>query len=340
MTQPEPLAPLPLVATYDAVAGVPWAHDDLVTCVVAPNPGPFTFLGTNTYLIGRDSLALIDPGPDDDTHHAALLAAIDRRPVTHVFVTHTHRDHSPLATKMARGLGAELIGCGRHPEPRFPPAIEAKPSGGDNGDTTAGDTTTGDTTGGDNPAEKGEGGDRDYRPDRQLMHGESVVGDGWTLEALHTPGHISNHLCYALVGHDLVFTGDHIMGWSTSVISPAEGDLGDFLDSCELLLSRNDTTYLSAHGAPITNPHELVRAFIAHRHGRSQQILTVLRQRDGDLLDLGDFVSAMYLGLDERLVKAATASVLAHLLHLEGSGYLEIVGALPAEARFRRTDWC
>ncbi|MGE0308327.1 MAG: MBL fold metallo-hydrolase [Acidimicrobiia bacterium] len=327
MTQPEPLAPLPLVTTYDAVAGVPWVYDDLVTCVVAPNPGPFTFLGTNTYVIGRDVLALIDPGPDDEAHHASLLAAIDGRAVSHVFVTHTHRDHSPLATKMARELDAELVGCGPHPEPRFRPPVEPTPDPTNEEDS-------------DTAPEKGEGGDREYRPDRQLLHGDRVVGDGWTVEALHTPGHISNHLCYALVGRDLVFTGDHIMGWSTSVISPAEGDLGDFLRSCELLLSRSERTYLSAHGAPITDPHALVRAFMDHRRGRSQQILTVLRERDGDLLDLGDFVTAMYPGLDERLVKAAKGSVLAHLIDLRSNGFIEIVGALGTDATFRRTDWC
>jgi glyoxylase-like metal-dependent hydrolase (beta-lactamase superfamily II) len=345
MSEPLALTPLPLVTVYDAQAGVPLQYSDLVTCVVAPNPGPFTFLGTNTYLIGRQQLAVVDPGPDDDVHLAALIDAIASRPVSHVLVTHTHRDHSPLATKLARLCNAELVGCGPHPEPRF----QMKFSGAES----------------DTAGEKGESGDRDFRADRQLHHGDLVHGDrvhgdrvngdrvhgdrlpgdrlhgdGWTIETVHTPGHLSNHLCFALEEDNVLFTGDHIMGWSTSVISPTEGDLGDYLDSCQLLLTRSDSAYLSAHGAPVTEPRKLVEAFVAHRQARSQQILTVLSEREGSLVDLDEFVPAMYPGLDERLIKAAKATVLAHLIHLTSIGFVETVGTLGDGARFRRTDWC
>src|SRR4051812_33107891 len=205
--------------------GVPQVLEPLVTRVLANNPSPFTHTGTRTHLVGTSDLAVIDPGPDDPAHIEALLRAIDGRPVTAIVITHTHRDHSPAAAPLKAATGAPIIGC----------APLALADDGPRADS-AFDTT--------------------YAPDRVLADGETLTGDGWTIRAVATPGHTSNHLCYAIEESGALFTGDHVMGWSTSVVSPPDGDMGAYLASLQKLQEREDKVYYPAHGEAVTNPRQ------------------------------------------------------------------------------------
>jgi glyoxylase-like metal-dependent hydrolase (beta-lactamase superfamily II) len=259
----------------------------LVARVLAPNPSPFTFTGTQTYLVGTDALAVIDPGPDDADHLDALVAAIAGRPVLAILCTHTHRDHSPAARPLSERTGAPVIGCA-------PLTLE---DDGPRADAAF---------------------DADYRPDRMLGDGEMVEGPGWTLEAVATPGHTSNHLCFALREERALFTGDHVMGWSTSVISPPDGDMTDYMASMQRLLARDDAIYYPAHGDPVEQPQRLVRGMMGHRKQREGQILRYL-ERNGDS-PIPDMVAEMYKGVDPRLHGAAGRSVLAHLIDLDRRG--------------------
>lgn len=259
----------------------------LVARVLAPNPSPFTYTGTQTYVVGTCDLAVIDPGPADADHLAALTAAIAGRPVMAILCTHTHRDHSPAARPLSGLTGAPVVGCAPltldDDGPRADAAFDA-----------------------------------DYRPDRILADGEVVAGAGWSLEAVATPGHTSNHLCFALREEAALFTGDHVMGWSTSVISPPDGDMTAYMRSMQRLLDRDDAIYYPAHGEPIENPQRLVRGMMGHRKQREGQILRFL-ERHGDSA-IPDMVADMYKGVDPRLHGAAGRSVLAHLIDLDGRG--------------------
>ena len=265
----------------------------LVGRVLAPNPSPFTYTGTQTYLIGTTDLAVIDPGPDDADHLAALLAAIAGRPVRAILCTHTHRDHSPAARPLSHQTGAPVIGCA-------PLTLE------DDGPRAAAAF------------------DATYNPDRILADGEQVAGQGWTLEAVSTPGHTSNHLCFALIEENALFTGDHVMGWSTSVISPPDGDMADYMRSMQRLLGRPDAVYYPAHGDPVETPQRLVRGMMGHRKQREGQILRFL-ERNG-VSEIPDMVAEMYKGVDPRLYPAAGRSVLAHLIDLDGRGIAAATG--------------
>lgn len=259
----------------------------LVSRVLAPNPSPFTYTGTQTYLVGMDELAVIDPGPDDADHLAALVAAIAYRPVRAILCTHTHRDHSPAARPLADLTGAPVIGCA-------PLTLE------------------------DHGPRADAAFDPLYSPDRILADGERIAGEGWTLEAVATPGHTSNHLCFALLEEGALFTGDHVMGWSTSVISPPDGDMTDYMRSMQRLLDRHDAIYYPAHGDAVENPRRLVRGMMGHRKQREGQIVRFL-QRNG-ASQVPDMVAEMYKGVDPRLYGAAGRSVLAHLIDLDGRG--------------------
>ena len=261
--------------------------------VLAPNPSPFTYTGTQTYLVGTTDLAVIDPGPDDEAHLAALLAAIGDRPVRAILCTHTHRDHSPAAGPLSAQTGAPIIGCA-------PLVLD---DDGPRADAAF---------------------DPSYRPDRILADGEQLVGDGWTLEALATPGHTSNHLCFALLEENALFTGDHVMGWSTSVISPPDGDMADYMRSMQRLLDRQDVIYYPAHGEPVQNPQRLVRGMMGHRKQREGQILRFLERHGAS--EIPAMVAQMYKGVDPRLYSAAGRSVLAHLIDLDGRGVAEAAG--------------
>lgn len=248
------------------------------------NPGPFTFHGTNTYLVGDTSLAVIDPGPEDETHLNALLDAIGSRPVSHIIVTHTHRDHSPLARRLAEITGAPTAGFGSHRPSRKPALHEL--------------------------AQLDASGDSDFIPDITLADGQLMEGDGWSLRTLHTPGHATNHCAFALEGTGITFSGDHVMAWSTTVISPPDGSMTDYMASLDKLLERNDTLLLPGHGGPVTKPPAFLRGLKAHRRMRERAILERLSAGDRTIAEI---VAAIYRDTDPRLHRAAASSVFAHL---------------------------
>ena len=261
--------------------------DPLIRRVLAPNPSPYTYTGTQTYVVGAaGDVAVIDPGPDDADHIAAILETVGDARIIAIMCTHTHRDHSPAAAPLAERTGAPIVGCAplvlKTDLPRADEAFDAT-----------------------------------YAPDRVLEDGEQMRGEGWTLTAVHTPGHTSNHLCFALEESKALFTGDHVMGWSTSVVIPPDGDMGDYMKSLEKLQARDDAVYHSAHGAAITRPRQLVRGMIGHRRQRENQILRLMGER---ARPVSDFIPQMYKGLDERLIGAAEMSVTAHLIDLEKRG--------------------
>jgi glyoxylase-like metal-dependent hydrolase (beta-lactamase superfamily II) len=255
--------------------------------VLAQNPSAFTFTGTQTYIVGNDDgVAVIDPGPADEAHLEALVAAIGSAKVLAICCTHTHRDHSPAAAPLAARTGAEIVGC----------AALALDDDGPRADAAF---------------------DTSYRPDRVLSDGEAITGPGWTLCALTTPGHTSNHLCFALEETQALFTGDHVMGWSTTVVAPPDGDMADYMASLHRLHEREDRVLYPAHGPAIETPKRLVRGMIGHRRQREAQILRLLEAGDQSI---DAIVPQMYKGVDQRLWPAAGRSVLAHLIDLERRG--------------------
>ena len=251
--------------------------------VLAPNPSPFTFTGTQTYIIGEGDVAVIDPGPDLPAHLEALEAALAGERVEAILCTHTHRDHSPASRPLKASTGAPIVGCA-------PLSLD------------------------DSGPRSDESFDSDYRPDRVLADGERLDGKGWTVEAVATPGHTSNHLCLALAGEGIMFTGDHVMGWSTSVVAPPDGDMADYMASLDRLLDRPDRIYYPAHGPAVEDPHGHVRRLIEHRRMRERQILAHVERGEGRIPAM---VETMYSGIDPRLFPAAGRSVLAHLVDLE-----------------------
>ena len=256
----------------------------LIRRVVADNPGPFTFYGTGTYIVGRGELAVIDPGPLDRTHLAALLRATQGERITHILITHTHIDHSPLARPLKEATGATIYGYGPHGSVG---GIEA-------------------------------GADLEFRPDRRVTDGEVFTGPGWTLEALHTPGHAENHLCFALKEEQSLFCGDHVMGWSTTVVALPDGDMTLYMRSLERLAARPEAPFYPTHGNPIRDPRQHVAALIQHRLERRAKVLAALSATPRKPLDL---VPQVYgRSLDPRLRIAAAASLEAHLVELKDEG--------------------
>jgi glyoxylase-like metal-dependent hydrolase (beta-lactamase superfamily II) len=270
----------------EQLPGVPETLEPLVARLLAGNASPYTYTGTQTYLVGTTDLAVIDPGPEDAAHTQAILATLAGRPLTAIVITHTHRDHSPGARALKAATGASIVGC--------PPL--ALDDGGPRADASF---------------------DHDYAPDRVLADGESVSGEGWALTAVATPGHTSNHLCFALPQTGALFSGDHVMGWSTSIVSPPDGNMGDYMRSLEKLQTRDDRIYYPGHGDPVDNPKRLVRGMIGHRKQREGQILRLLAQEPRTIPQM---VAAMYVGIDRRLFPAAERSVLAHLIDLADRG--------------------
>lgn len=259
--------------------------------LTANNPSAFTFHGTNSYIVGHDTLAVIDPGPVDEAHYQALLAAIAGRPVSHIFVSHTHRDHSPLAERLKNELGAKTVAEGPHRPARPFHAGEV------------------------NALEASA--DTDFAPDIVLADGGTVEGDGWALEGLHTPGHAANHMAFGLKGTDILFSADHVMAWATSIVAPPDGSMSDYMTSLEKLLARDDHVYLPGHGGAVTKPAAFVRGLRAHRKMRERAIFERIIQGDRTI---GDMVRAIYRDTDPRLHGAAALSVLAHLEDLVGRG--------------------
>ena len=261
-----------------------------VARLLAHNPSAFTYTGTQSYVVGTDDVAVIDPGPDLPEHVDALMAAIAGRSVAAIVCTHTHRDHSPAARPLADRTGAPIIGCA-------PLALEAV---------------------GPRAAASFDG---DYIPDHVLADGDALDISGEQLIAVATPGHTSNHLCFAWRG--VLFTGDHVMGWSTTVVVPPDGDMAAYMASLDKLRQRDDRIYYPAHGAPVTNPQQYVRHLMGHRMHRERQILKLIAEQPRDIPGI---VANAYPGLDPRLTAAAGGSVLAHLLDLERRGLVERQG--------------
>jgi glyoxylase-like metal-dependent hydrolase (beta-lactamase superfamily II) len=261
------------------------------------NPSAFTFHGTNSYIVGTDTLAVIDPGPEDENHLRALLAAIRGRPVSHILVSHTHVDHSPLAARLAAETGARVLAEGPH-RPARPLRI-----------------------GEINPLDAS--GDEAFAPDALLKDGEVVEGDGWALRTVFTPGHTANHVAFALEGTGILFSADHVMAWSTSIVAPPDGAMADYMASLDRLLERDDAFYLPGHGGPVTQPPAFLRGLKAHRKMRERAILERLRTGDRTVREM---VAAIYRDVDPRLHGAAGLSVLAHLEDLAGRGIVAVEG--------------
>lgn len=268
-----------------------------VVRVTVNNPSAFTFHGTNSYIVGTDTLAVIDPGPLDENHLRALVATIAGRPVSHIFVSHTHIDHSPLAARLAAETGAQVLAEGPH-RPARPLRI-----------------------GEINPLDAS--GDDAFMPDVALAEGQLVAGDGWALRAIHTPGHAANHVVFALDGTDIVFSADHVMAWSTSIVAPPDGAMADYMASLDKMLEREDGLYLPGHGGPVARPAAFVRGLKAHRKMRERAIIERLRSGDRTV---DEMVAAIYRDVDPRLHGAAGLSVLAHLEDLAGRGLVEVEG--------------
>jgi glyoxylase-like metal-dependent hydrolase (beta-lactamase superfamily II) len=273
----------------------------MVRRLVAPNPSPFTFNGTCTYIVGQGEVAIVDPGPSDDSHLSALLAAVDGERVDAILVTHTHRDHSVGVNKLRAATGARVIGAAP-----FTPR-------------------------GDGSAGLDSAHDRDYSPDAILADGERWQGHGYTIEAVATPGHCSNHLCFALLEEGALFSGDHVMAWSTSVVAPPDGSMRAYMDSLDQLRSRPETIYWPGHGGPVVEPQRYLRALIHHRRQREASILKALAEGPQTIPTL---VAKVYVGLNPALTHAAGLSTLAHLEDSSERGIV-VAEAVGGEQRFR-----
>jgi hydroxyacylglutathione hydrolase len=274
--------------------------------VTVNNPGPFTFFGTNSYIVGSSSVAVIDPGPEDEAHYQALMAALGGRAVTHIFVSHTHRDHSPLAKRLQTATGAVTVGQGPHRPARPLREGEINPFS--------------------------ESSDLSFVPDIALSDGESLSGDGWALSAVLTPGHTANHAAFALEGRDILFSGDHVMAWSTSIVAPPDGSMADYMESLERLIARDDRLLLPGHGGPVTEPASFLRALKAHRLRREQAVLARVQAGDGRIAEM---VKVIYRDTDPKLHGAAALSVLAHIEDLLERGEIAADGPPTLAALYR-----
>jgi len=289
---------------YGAVEDV----SPLLRRVIAKNPSPFTFTGTGTYIIGHGNVAVVDPGPLDDAHLTALLDALDGETVTHILITHTHRDHSPLAQSLKEATGAQTYAYG--------PNGAGRPSG---------TGTTGDVR-------LDASGDTDFVPDVTVGHGDVIEGKGWRVEGVFTPGHTSNHMAFALAEEQALLSGDHVMAWSTSVIAPPDGNMADYMASLDLVLGREDRIYWPTHGPAVTKPQQFVRAFITHRRMREAAIV---RQLGDGLRTIPEIVKRIYADVRPELHPAAGMSVLAHMEHLVEQGKVATDGAPSISSEYR-----
>ncbi|MFN4091006.1 MAG: MBL fold metallo-hydrolase [Alphaproteobacteria bacterium] len=298
--------PIPFDKDFDAEPGRVYELSPLLRRVTSPNPSMFTFKGTNTYIVGRGRVAVVDPGPALPEQTDAILRAVAGETVTHIVVTHTHNDHSPGVPALVAATGAKTYGFGPHGagvRRRWPFASP-------------------------------EGGDTAFAPDVTVPDGGRIAGEGWTLRALHTPGHISNHLCFTLEEENVLLSGDHVMAWSTSVVSPPDGDMADYMASLDRLLGRPETVYWPGHGPAVRDPQPFVRAFIAHRNEREVQIADCLA--DGPKT-IPEMVRVMYADVPETLHRAAARSVLAHILRMVDDGRLRAEDGEPGpDAVYRR----
>ncbi|WP_299356044.1 MBL fold metallo-hydrolase [uncultured Shimia sp.] len=301
----------PEILEFDPTPGQPEALSPGLRRVLATNPSPMTFRGTNTYLVGTREIAVIDPGPDSDAHLEAILAALEPgQSISHILVTHAHVDHSPLAARLSQRCGADIWAFG---------------------DALAGRSAVMQELAAQGLAGGGEGVDASFRPDHTLADGELVMGDGWQLETLHTPGHFGNHVSFAW--NDICLTGDHVMGWASSLVSPPDGDLTDFMASCHRLNARQWSVFHAGHGAPITEPNARLDWLIDHRLGREAEILAALQDGPARAYDLA---CRIYTETPTALMGAATRNVFAHLVDLTGKNIVSPQGPLESEAVFER----
>ena len=283
--------------------GLPKRLADGLRVVTAPNASPMTFTGTQTYILGEGEVAVIDPGPDDPAHFAALKSVLKGQRVSQIIVTHSHIDHSPLAARLAQATDAPIYGFG--------------PSGAGMSDVMQ--QLEG--------LEGGEGIDRNFKPDVLIKDGDTIQGQGWALTAIHTPGHMSNHLCFA--GEHGLFSGDHVMGWSTTLVSPPDGDLTQFMASLQGLLARDETTYFPGHGGKLENAHTMLDYQIQHRKNREAQILESLGEAS-----IPAITAKVYQGLDARLLPMAARNVFSHLIDLHSRGVVQSKGPLAFGSHF------
>jgi glyoxylase-like metal-dependent hydrolase (beta-lactamase superfamily II) len=297
---------IPFDRKFDLTPGAVEELTPNIRRILCNNPSPFTYKGTVSYIIGRGRVAIIDPGPDDAAHIKALLDAVRNETVTHIFVTHTHRDHSPAVPAVKAATGATVLAEGPHRAARPLNVGEAPRLDASN--------------------------DTDFKPDRALADGEVVEGSGWSIEAVATPGHTANHMAYALRGANVLFSGDHVMAWSTPVVAPPDGSMGDYMASLEKLRVRTEPVYLPGHGGAVTNAPRFVAAYILHRKAREAAIVNWLAQGESDIPTI---VEAIYANLDPRLKRAAAMSVLAHLEDLVARGAVVSDGPASIARRYR-----
>lgn len=296
MTQAE----IPFRKDMDFEYGVPTEVASEVRRVVANNPSAFTFHGTNSYIVGRGEVAVIDPGPADERHVECLAAAVADEQVTHIIVTHTHHDHSPAAKMLKQAVGGEIVGALHRPLPDDAATVESI--------------------------------ELDFAPDIVLADGDTFSGDGWTLSAVYTPGHMSNHHCLALEQQNLLFSGDHVMGWNTTIVSPPDGNMAEYLSSLRRCIDRDDATYLPGHGPEIRNPGPFVRAYLSHRMMREGEIMRCLK--DGTTT-VAEMVKRMYAHLPEKMHGAAARSVFAHMEHMVETGRVVCDGPPRPDSQYR-----
>lgn len=297
---------IPFDKTFDLEPGRVDEPMPGVRRLLCNNPSPFTYKGTVSYIVGRGRVAVIDPGPDDPAHIAALLEAVRGETVTHIFVTHTHRDHSPAARAIKQATGAPVLAQGPHRPARALHLGEAPRLDAAN--------------------------DTEFVPDRALADGEVVRGEGFTIEAVATPGHTANHMAFAFKEANVLFSGDHVMAWSTPVVAPPDGAMGDYMASLHKLARRSEAVYFPGHGGAVRNAPRFVAAYILHRKAREAAIVSRLSKGESDIPAL---VQAIYVGLDPRLVKAAGLSVLAHLEELVARGMVSTEGPASIAGRYR-----
>lgn len=296
---------------FNPKTGIAMELEPGIRRILAPNPSPMTYRGTNTYLIGTRELAVIDPGPDDPDHLNAILGALGPgETITHIVVTHSHLDHSPLARPLANRTGTPILAFGGPTDGRSAVMTQLALSG---------------LAGG------GEGIDTGFSPDIRVADGQSIQGDGWTLDVIHTPGHLGNHIALAL--GDICFTADHVMGWATSLVSPPDGDLTDFMASCHRLRDRNWRVFHPGHGAPIKHPAERLDWLIEHRLGRERSILETLSNGPATARQLAERI---YTDVNPALMPAAERNVFAHLVDLTGKSAVKALSSLAADAVFER----
>ncbi len=286
---------IPFIRNFEAPYGVAEQVSPLIRRVLAHNPGAFTFKGTGVYIVGTHDVAVIDPGPDLPEHIEALRRALAGLNVTHILVTHTHTDHSPAAKWLKEYTGAKTYAYGPHGSGKAEEGVKVE-----------------------------EGGDMEFAPDAAVRDGDIIAGNGWTMECVFTPGHTSNHMCFALKEEKALFTGDHVMGWSTTVVTPPDGDMRAYMASLRKLLARGDAVLYPTHGAPVSDPKPFIQAYIDHRLARERQVLAAVG--DG-LSTIPEMVARMYVDVDKRLHPAAARSVQAHLIQLEQEGRVTRDGA-------------